>query len=100
MTESDSALTPQLLEQHLEAFGKRLRAIRRARDITQDQLAARASSKRQYVSDIERGKINISVGLMLRLAYALNADTTAFFDKRDNENLGFIPPYRNPASKD
>jgi transcriptional regulator with XRE-family HTH domain len=100
MSESEYALTPQLFEQHLQAFGARLRAIRRARDLTQDQVAERAGSKREYVSDIERGKINITLGTVFRLARALNTDAAAFFDDRDNTNLGSIPPYRSPDSTD
>ncbi|NCU41072.1 XRE family transcriptional regulator, partial [Candidatus Saccharibacteria bacterium] len=42
----------------LELFGKRIRSLRRATDLTQEQLAELAGISLQNMGEIERGKGN------------------------------------------
>ena len=42
----------------LKIFGKRVRALRRAKDMTQEQVAERAGFALQSVGEIERGRGN------------------------------------------
>lgn len=53
------------------AFGKSLRTFREAAGISQEALADLAGVNRTYVGDIERGKRNVAVVNMTRLAKAL-----------------------------
>lgn len=53
------------------AIGTRLRAQRRARDWTLDQLAEAAGVSRRMVVNVEQGSANPSVGTLLRLTEAL-----------------------------
>jgi transcriptional regulator with XRE-family HTH domain len=55
-------------------FGARLRELRRARGVSQEELAARAGLDRTYVSSCERGHRNISLLNIWRLAVALGVE--------------------------
>jgi transcriptional regulator with XRE-family HTH domain len=52
-------------------FGKRLREVREEAGISQEKLAELATLHRTYVSSVERGKRNISIENIERLAIAL-----------------------------
>lgn len=52
-------------------FGKRLREVREGTGLSQEKLAELATLHRTYVSSVERGKRNISIENIERLALAL-----------------------------
>lgn len=52
-------------------FGKNVRTLRDREGLSQEELAFRASMKRSYLSDLERGTRNPSVRALGRLADAL-----------------------------
>ena len=52
-------------------FGERLRELRIARKLTQEELAARCESNRPFISNLERGVMIPSLTMVLRLAEAL-----------------------------
>lgn len=52
-------------------FGRRLREVREEADVSQEKLAELAGLHRTYVSSVERGKNNISLVNIERLAAAL-----------------------------
>lgn len=58
---------------------RNLRRLRVSRDISQENLAVDAGIDRTYVSRLERGLENPTVGVLDRLAKALNADIVEFF---------------------
>jgi len=51
-----------------------LRRIRHEKDLTQEDLAARADLSMRYVGAIERGKVSASVTVLGRIADALDVD--------------------------
>jgi transcriptional regulator with XRE-family HTH domain len=55
----------------LMQFGERLRQVRQRVGISQEKLADQAGLHRTYVSSVERGKRNISLLNIERLALAL-----------------------------
>lgn len=55
----------------VQLLGKNVRRYRKARGLTQEQLALEAEMERSYVSDLERGTRNPSVRALGRLAEAL-----------------------------
>jgi len=55
-------------------FGRNLRRLRLAVEISQEELGFRANLDRTYVSSVERGHRNISIDNIFRLASALECD--------------------------
>jgi transcriptional regulator with XRE-family HTH domain len=55
----------------VQLLGRNVRAYRKRRGLSQEQLALDAEMKRSYVSDLERGARNPSVRALGRLATAL-----------------------------
>lgn len=58
-------------------LGRELRRARRAADLTQEQLAARAKVDRTYISDIENDKVSPTVDMLERLCAALGVRVSA-----------------------
>ena len=61
------------------AFGENLRRIRMEKKISQETLAFLSGIDRTYVSGIERGKRNVSLVNIKRIAMALNVDIKELF---------------------
>lgn len=59
--------------QALKAFGKRVRALRKERGWTQEELAERASLHENYISRLETGEQEPGLFVILRLCRALQA---------------------------
>lgn len=55
-----TSYTPQQREA-MQRFGRRVRTLRRTRELTQENLAEEAGINRNYLSDVERGTRNISL---------------------------------------
>ncbi|PHY22398.1 helix-turn-helix domain-containing protein [Caulobacter sp. BP25] len=55
----------------VQLLGQNVRAHRKARGMSQEQLALDAGMKRAYLSDLERGTRNPSIRALERLANAL-----------------------------
>ena len=78
-------------------FGRKLRLVRQERGYSQEQLADRAGLDRTYVSSCERGKRNISLENIWRLARALGVDPSELISNRPAE---FAPgPYDSADEK-
>ena len=60
-------------------FGVKLKELRKLREISQEELAFRAHLHRTYISDVERGKRNISINNIKKLAKALEIKIVDFF---------------------
>jgi transcriptional regulator with XRE-family HTH domain len=61
-------------------FGRRLRRLRRERDLSQEELGLRADLDRNYVGGIERGERNPTLVNICRLAGALGVEVTALLE--------------------
>jgi transcriptional regulator with XRE-family HTH domain len=59
--------------------GVNVQRLRREKDLSQEELAHRASIHQTYLSGVETGKRNPSVGVLERVAKALNVDLVEFF---------------------
>lgn len=70
-------------KQVLELFGKQLQAIRLAKGWSQEKLAGEADLDRTYVSSVERGKRNISLINIYKLAKALDVTPQSLLTKGD-----------------
>jgi methanogenic corrinoid protein MtbC1/DNA-binding XRE family transcriptional regulator len=65
--------SPGGVEDYFERLGRRVQELRSARGWTQQQLADEAGLDRTYISGLEHGKQNPTIGALLRLATALEA---------------------------
>ncbi|MEM7538114.1 MAG: helix-turn-helix transcriptional regulator [Chloroflexota bacterium] len=57
-----------------QRLGQSVRTLRRARDLTQHELAERAGMNKTYLVRIEAGDKNITLKTAQKLAFALNTD--------------------------
>jgi transcriptional regulator with XRE-family HTH domain len=62
-----------------ERFGFAVRMQREALDLTQEELAEKAGIHRTYLADIERGKRNLALINIERLAAALSLSLSELF---------------------
>ena len=69
------------LEDHLSSLGARVLELRGRRGWSQQELALRASLDRTYVSAVEKGKQNITIGAALRIADALDTSLSDLIDE-------------------
>ncbi|CAM2157078.1 XRE family transcriptional regulator [Pararobbsia alpina] len=53
-------------------IGRRVRALREARQWSQEQLAERAGLNRSYIGEVERGSVIASVVTVDKIAHALS----------------------------
>lgn len=79
-------------------FGKRLRAIRRSRDITLQQMAEATGLSRRFISQIESDVANPSVGTLKKITDALGIPLAALLvgPTDTDATLALAPPPSNP----
>lgn len=68
-------------DQRLKAFGLRLQTLRKAQNLSQDDLAAASDLDRTYISGIERGIRNVALKNIFNLADALKLNPKEFFSE-------------------
>ena len=68
---------PDPIDRHV---GQRLRALRRAKGLSQSQLAALCELSFQQIQKYEHGDNRISASRLYRLALALDVSITALFE--------------------
>lgn len=57
---------------YAKAFGRRLKSIREAADLTQEKVAERARSDAKYLSALENGRSSPTLDTIMALSRALN----------------------------
>lgn len=70
-----------------QKLGEQIRTIRKARGLTQIELAERANMNVTYVGDVERAKENISINKLILLAGALEVPLSELIKPVDGSNL-------------
>lgn len=64
----------------LSRFGQKVRAVRKEKNLSQEDLAGRSDLDRTYIGGVERGERNISLINIEKLAKALGVDAKDLFD--------------------
>ena len=64
----------------LKKFGNKIRKLRLQLNISQEELSFRAGLHRNFVSDAERGKRNVSLKAITKFAKGLDVDIKELFE--------------------
>lgn len=67
-----------------QKIGSRIRELRLAKKISQEQLALKAEIDRTYMTGVENGRRNVSIMLIDRIIQALEISYEDFFKGYDN----------------
>ena len=67
------------------AFGRAVRKFRLARGLSQEKLAELSEIHRTYIGDVERGKRNIALLNMIRIAAALNVSLSDLVEESERQ---------------
>jgi transcriptional regulator with XRE-family HTH domain len=62
-----------------EKFGQKVKELREQKGFSIEQLANISNVDRNYISDIEKGKRNVSITIIEKIIIALDTDFTIFF---------------------
>ncbi len=63
-----------------EKFGKKVNQLRVQKGFSIEHLANISNVDRNYISDIEKGKRNVSIEIMEKIIAAFTTDITTFFN--------------------
>lgn len=61
-------------------YGAKLKEFRKKKGLSQEELGFKSSLHRTYISEVERGRRNISIVNIARIAKALGMRIKDFFD--------------------
>ncbi|MDA8326979.1 MAG: helix-turn-helix transcriptional regulator [Nitrospiraceae bacterium] len=61
-------------------YGEKLKDFRKKKGLSQEELGFKSSLHRTYISEVERGRRNISIVNIARIAKALDMRIKDFFD--------------------
>lgn len=65
-----------------EKFGQKVKILREEKSMSIEHLANISDVDRNYISDIEKGKRNVSITIMEKIITALESDITGFFNDK------------------
>ena len=71
------------LTDHLAAMGRKINSIRTALKMTQQDLAEASGLDRTYISMVERGRQNLTMGAVVKIADALNVPVAELVSTED-----------------
>lgn len=74
-------------KEYAKILGNQIRALRKAKGLTQAELAFRANLNVTYVGDVERANENISIGKLILLAEVLEVPLSELFKPLDEQNI-------------
>lgn len=60
-------------------FGRKIKELRMIQNLSQEELAFRCGLSKNYISDVERGKRNISLQSIEKIAYGFHISEKELF---------------------
>ena len=72
------------MEEFSKNIGKKVRLARTQANLSQEELAEKASVHRTFIGMVERGERNISVYALYKILSAMNISMDKFFAEKDN----------------
>ncbi len=79
--------------------GERIRNLRLASNLTQEELAERADLAKSFISQLERDQMSISVDNLLQILKVLNIPVTEFFRESTPEKVVYGADERTPLEE-
>ena len=76
---------PRKLEQKMQIVGEQIKLARLRRNLSVSQIAERATCSPLTVSRIEKGSSTVSIGIYLRVLYALQLEEDILLLAKDDE---------------
>ncbi|MBF6650424.1 helix-turn-helix domain-containing protein [Methylobacter sp. BlB1] len=73
------------MDEYCVLFGKRLAEIRKEKGIAQDKLALKCDMARSFIGEVERGKRNLSLRNICKIAIGLGVTTAELLTLVDDE---------------
>jgi transcriptional regulator with XRE-family HTH domain len=73
----------------LRALGAAVRELRARRGLSQEGLGDRAGIHRNYVGGIERGELNVTFRILLKLALGLNVELSELVGLYERHRAGW-----------
>jgi transcriptional regulator with XRE-family HTH domain len=70
----------------LEKIGSRIRTLRAANDLSQQKMAELAEISYKYLGEIERGQVNLSVEILIKISNALHVDPAEILAMKSSDN--------------
>ena len=67
-------------DQNIIEFGNQVRALRAARNLSQEELASKCGFYRTYIGMVERGERSITLSNIYKIATGLDVDIKQLFD--------------------
>lgn len=75
------------LKGFLSKFGSGLKNLRKDKGLSQQELASTAGLDRAYISSVENGKQNVSIGAVAKLAHALGVSIDRLLTVRIEDQI-------------
>jgi transcriptional regulator with XRE-family HTH domain len=82
------------------SIGERIRMMRQAKTLTQEELASRAGLTKGFISQVERNLTSLSVESLLGILDALDQKASTFFDEAFDDKIVFGLDDRVELGKD
>lgn len=76
-------------------FGERIKILRKAKDLTQEELGEKANLSYKFIGEIERGQTNPSFDTLAALAKALNINISQLFEETSQLPLDYQLPTKD-----
>lgn len=64
--------------------GLQIRSLRKAKGLTQEELAEKADLSYKYIGELERGQVNVSIDSLQKIADALGKEIDGFFPRSES----------------
>lgn len=72
-------------------IGKKIKTLRLAKDLTQEELADRTELSKSFISQVERDQTSPSIATLVDILQALGTDLKSFFDDEADRQVVFHP---------
>ncbi|MFZ3121903.1 MAG: helix-turn-helix transcriptional regulator [Thermodesulfovibrionales bacterium] len=79
--------------------GKRIRELRKLCGLTQEELGEKANLNYKFIGELERGKVNVSLDSLFRIAKALEMHVSDLFRNGKEPTLKVTVKEKSPFSK-